>query len=219
MVIATIINKQKFASSEYVAALSISFGLIMFAAADWQLSPSFHPFGLVLVSLSVCADAVLPNVQEKLFTIGASRLEVIFYTNIITLIAMTAFTLWSGDFMATMKMAAQNTKLLHYIILYTGVSYIAISTYMQIIKRFGGVVAVLIATARKGMTLILSFCLFPKAFSWLYVNGAILVLGGLLMSSLMKQKMKRQPQSRLLESSSTSGKKFDKEIDLEIARK
>jgi hypothetical protein len=69
---------------------------------------------------------------------------------------------------------------------YTFVAYIAISLHMTVVKRFGGVAAVVLATARKGMTLVLSFILFPKAFSWYYVLGAVLVLGGLLLSSLIK---------------------------------
>ena len=76
-----------------MSAVAISIGLIMFAAADWKLTPTFNSIGLVLVSLSVVADAILPNAQEKLFRAGASRLEVTFYTNIFTLIAMTISTI------------------------------------------------------------------------------------------------------------------------------
>ena len=63
---------------------------------------------------------------------------------------------------------------------------------MNVVKRFGGVAAVLVATGRKGMTLILSFLLFPKAFSWYYPMGACLVLGGLLVASLCKMKHAKQ---------------------------
>jgi hypothetical protein len=63
---------------------------------------------------------------------------------------------------------------------------------MMIVKKYGGVTAVLLSTARKGMTLILSFMLFPKAFSYFYVLGAFLVLGGLLVASLAKQNKKKE---------------------------
>ena len=74
MVIAGVINKRSFTTAEYAAALAVCFGLIVFAAADMKLSPSFSPWGLVLVSLSVVCDAVLPNLQERLFVQGSSRL-------------------------------------------------------------------------------------------------------------------------------------------------
>ena len=196
MIIATIINKRIFKLSEYVSAIAVCAGLVMFAAADWKMTPSFSPVGLVLVSLSVCADAVLPNAQEKLFRGGSSRLEVTLYTNFFTLIAMTVLTLASGDLVGLFRFALRDSQLTLYLCIYTAISYVAISTYMNIVKRFSGVTAVLLATARKGMTLMLSFLLFPKPFSWFYVAGAMLVLGGLLVASLMKQKLRFMPNEQ-----------------------
>jgi len=71
---------------------------------------------------------------------------------------------------------------------------------MNVVKRFGGVAAVLVATGRKGMTLTLSFLLFPKAFSWYYPIGALLVLGGLLVASLHKMRnrgVKERPRIKV----------------------
>lgn len=192
MIIATIINKRVFKSYEYASAIAISVGMVVFAATDWKLTPTFHPFGLILVSLSVIADAILPNAQERLFSRGSSRLEVTFYTNAFTLIAMTITTVASGDLMRVIDLALKSdTNLITYMVVYTFISYIAISAFMAIVKKYGGVTAVLLSTARKAMTLILSFILFPKQFSWYYVLGATLVLGGLLVVSLAKQYKKK----------------------------
>jgi len=186
MVIASILHKKRFTALEYVCAFAACTGLILFAAADWEKSPSFHPIGLALVSLSVCADAVLPNAQEGLFKLGSSRLEVTLYTNIFTLLIMTVSTLLSGDLMGALYQMYNNRQLTVYFGVYTFIAYIAISFHMNVVKRYGGVAAVLVATGRKAMTLILSFLLFPKGFSWFYPVGAVLVLGGLLVSSLAK---------------------------------
>lgn len=202
MIVASIVHRKVFRSVEYVLAVCISLGLVLFAAADWELTPSFHPIGLAFVSLSVCADAILPNAQERLFRMGSSRLEVTFFTNIFTLIAMTITTMLSGDFFGLIAFAKTSHVACLYIGIYTFVAYIAISIHMTVVRRFGGVSAVLVATGRKGMTLVLSFILFPKAFSWFYVVGAILVLGGLLLSSLDKvqQKSKSDIVQPLLDS-------------------
>jgi adenosine 3'-phospho 5'-phosphosulfate transporter B3 len=199
MIIASIWHAKIFSSVEYICAFAICVGLVLFAAADWELAPSFHPIGLLFVTLSVCADAVLPNAQERLFQAGSSRLEVTVYTNILTLIAMTFTTMLSGDLWGCWKLLTTSDSLLSYILIYTIISYVAISMHMNVVKRFGGVTAVLVATGRKGMTLILSFVLFPKGFSWFYPAGAILVLGGLMYSSLykMSQKKGQQPRSQL----------------------
>lgn len=196
MVVASILHKKVFSTVEYILAICVSLGLVLFAAADWSVAPSFHPIGLAFVSLSVCADAILPNAQEKLFQGGSSRLEVTFYTNIFTLMAMTVTTLISGDLLGMIAFARTNRLLCMYIGVYTFIAYIAISVHMTVVKKYGGVAAVLVATGRKGMTLILSFVLFPKAFSWLYVAGGVLVLGGLLLQSLWKIENKKKGKSK-----------------------
>jgi len=198
MIVASIVHKKVFSSTEYLFASCICLGLVLFAAADWSLAPSFHPIGLAFVSLSVCADAVLPNAQERLFGMGSTRLEVTFYTNIFTLIAMTLTTFLSGDLLGLIRFARKSpdsTRLCHYIVIYTFVAYVAISFHMTVVRRYGGVSAVLLATGRKGMTLILSFLLFPKKFSWFYVLGALMVLGGLMLSSLSKIRNKKSNHS------------------------
>lgn len=196
MVIATVINKRIFSTIEYICAFFISVGLIVFTVVDWQLAPVFHPLGIIFVSISVCADAILPNMQEKLFRIGSSRLEVTFFTNLFTFIMMTFTSLISGDMINLFKLVLSDQNqngsgmLTIYIVVYTFISYVAVSSFMLIVKKYGGVTAVFLGTARKAMTLVLSFCFFPKAFSFYYVLGTIFVLGGLLVGSLAKQRKK-----------------------------
>merc|ERR1712232_309642 len=75
MIVASVVHEKVFSTVEYLFAFCICLGLVLFAAADWSLAPSFHPIGLAFVTLSVCADAVLPNAQERLFRMGSTRLE------------------------------------------------------------------------------------------------------------------------------------------------
>lgn len=191
MIIASIIHRQVYTVLEYICAIAACTGLVMFAAAEWDLSPNFHPIGLILVSASVVADAVLPNAQETLFKQGSSRLEVTFYTNIFVLAIMTVTTFISNDLIPSLEKIYNSHQLKVYFIIYTFIAYVAISFHMNVVKRFGGVAAVLVATGRKAMTLILSFILFPKGFSWFYPIGSILVLGGLTISSLAKMYERR----------------------------
>merc|ERR1711862_252507 len=188
MLFSTCINRRVYSSMEYLSAIFVCTGLILFTSADWRLTPTFNLIGLIMVSFSVIADAILPNLQEKLFNKGSSRLEVTVFTNFFTLIAMTWTTHLSGDLKGILHAASQNRTLAIYVAIYTSISYFAISSFMMIVKRYGAVTGVLLATARKAMTLTLSFIFFPKQFSWGYVFGSILVLGGLLVSSLLKQK-------------------------------
>ena len=72
-------------------------GMVAFAAADFNAYPKFNSYGIVLVSISVVADAFLPNVQERVFDQGSSRPEATFYTNTMALVIMTCMMLWTGD--------------------------------------------------------------------------------------------------------------------------
>jgi adenosine 3'-phospho 5'-phosphosulfate transporter B3 len=194
-------NAKRFTVVEVGSAMAVCAGLITFAAGDWNLSkPQFHPFGLTLVSLSVFADAILPNAQEKLFrTYDASKSEVMFYTNVFTFIIQTGSATLSGDLMgmfhfvmgqssesqergilAAFRKDLTNSTMnkeillsedamrgqqagdqirytfLTYVVAYILISHIAVSAHTAVVKKFGGVAAVFVGTARKGMTLVLS---------------------------------------------------------------
>lgn len=95
--IATCLNNKKVYWFEYALGVLISLGMILFAAADMQSSPSFSLVGIVLVCASVVSDAFLPNFQERVFAQGSSRVEVTFYTNLLCLGAMTVSLTASGD--------------------------------------------------------------------------------------------------------------------------
>lgn len=187
MIIATVVNQKRFRSYDYLCALAICAGLVLFAMADYEIDPvTYNPMGLLLVSGSVVADAILPNAQEHLFREGSSRLEVTVYSNFYSFVAMTIYTLGNGTLLQFGKVVCHNGTLALYFGVYTVLSYISISCYMNLVKRFGGVTAVVLTTARKAMTLVLSFVLFPKGFSWLYVHGSVLVLGAVMMASICK---------------------------------
>jgi solute carrier family 35 (adenosine 3'-phospho 5'-phosphosulfate transporter), member B3 len=189
MVIATLLhpNKKKFTMIEYICATIVCLGLICFGMAEFQTQPTFHPIGILFVSLSVFADALLPNAQERVFVqYHAPRSEVTFYTNLFTLMIMTITTFASGDLLNCFHFMYEHSKITIYIFIYTIISYIAISCHMNVVHMYGGVAAVLVATGRKAMTLIVSFLLFPKVYTIYYPIGTILVLSGLTWASLSK---------------------------------
>ena len=72
--------------------------------------------------------------------------------------------------------------------MYTIVAFLAISSHMQMVRSFGGIAAVFIGNARKALTIVLSFVLFPKPNSYLYVLGGILVFGSLTANGFMQEK-------------------------------
>lgn len=207
MLIATVVNGRVFRSYEYACALSICAGLVLFAVADYSLDPLLlNPTGMLLVSGSVVADAMLPNAQERLFRGGSSRLEVTVYSNLFSFLGMTLATAGNGTLARFARAVSGDRTLATYFGVYAVLSYVSISCYMTLVKRFGGVTAVVLTTARKAMTLALSFLLFPKGFSWLYVYGSLLVLGAVMVASICKKLGSNNAQNK-------QGKKGDYSLE------
>jgi solute carrier family 35 (adenosine 3'-phospho 5'-phosphosulfate transporter), member B3 len=136
----------------------------------------------------VVADAFLPNFQERVFSQGSSRIEVTYFTNILCLVTMTiAFTV-SGDLPAALAYALANPYALVLMVVYTFVAYIAITFHMALVEEYGGINTVLVGNSRKAVTIVLSFVMFPKPMSVLYVFGGVLVFGSLIGNAYMKEK-------------------------------
>eukprot|EP00520_Triparma_pacifica_P013246 CAMPEP_0118632958 /NCGR_PEP_ID=MMETSP0785-20121206/730_1 /TAXON_ID=91992 /ORGANISM="Bolidomonas pacifica, Strain CCMP 1866" /LENGTH=201 /DNA_ID=CAMNT_0006523779 /DNA_START=154 /DNA_END=755 /DNA_ORIENTATION=- len=191
MFLATVLNGRTFSFVEYFAAGAICLGLVVYSFSESQESAKFSPFGMILVSLSVIADSALPNAQERLFRMGCSRSEVTYYTNVLVLAGMTITTVASGDLKVTLTFSVMNPGIVPYLAFYTVISYLAITVHMSTIKKFSAVPTVLLGTARKALTIVVSFVVFPKPMGFGHLTGTVMVLGGLTASGLGKAKNKK----------------------------
>lgn len=190
MVIAVMWNKKKIGVGSFAAAIAVCAGLLLFALADSKVLPNFSPFGILLVLGSVCADAVMPNFQERLMDMGVSRTELTFLTNMFTLFFLLILLASTGELFAVVRFGLNSTQALVYFSTYCILTYVAVMFHMSVVKEFGGVGAVLVGNSRKAVTVLLSFFLFPKPFTYLYAVGGILVLAGLIASVYLKEKRK-----------------------------
>mmetsp|Transcript_2120 Transcript_2120/g.4545 ORF Transcript_2120/g.4545 Transcript_2120/m.4545 type:complete len:228 (+) Transcript_2120:567-1250(+) len=188
MFIATVVHRKSYGQKEWAAAAAVCFGLILIGVSDASTSgASFSPYGLSLVSLSVVADAIMPNVQQRLFQRGESRANVVFFTNLVVSVGMLVSLGASGDLSGALGVAQSDATCAAMMLTYATVSYVAVSCHMTVVQRFGGVVGVLVGNGRKIVTIVLSFILFPKPVSALYAAGVLLSLGGLTSAVLVKE--------------------------------
>lgn len=70
---------------------------------------------------------------------------------------------------------------------YALLSYGAITVHMQMVKAYGGIATVLVGNTRKALTILMSFLLFPKPWSPLYLIGSLMVFGGLISHAYVKE--------------------------------
>lgn len=109
MLIAVSYNHRQVQAFQFVYGGFISLGMVLFAAADFNSYPNFNMYGIGLVSISVVADAFLPNFQEKIFEQGASRAEVTFFTNALTLLFMSISLAYTGDLQVRKTLCSSST--------------------------------------------------------------------------------------------------------------
>ena len=67
---------------------------------------------------------------------------------------------------------------------------------MVLVKQFGAVVTVTTTTVRKGLSLVLSFVLFPKVFRWGYLIGGMVMVVGIVLNVLVKNPKAQQVWAR-----------------------
>ncbi len=192
MLISMLYLGKKITRKELLFGVMISVGMILFGYADFKVSPNFNLIGIMLVCISVAADSFLPNYQEKIFEHGSSRLEVTYYTNILCLASMTFFFSLNGELQKGFAYAFANPRALLYMGIYTFLAYVAIGFHMALVKEYGGITTVLVGNTRKALTVVMSFVMFPKPISLLYIFGGIFVFGGLCAVAYYKEIEKKQ---------------------------
>ncbi|XP_035584402.1 adenosine 3'-phospho 5'-phosphosulfate transporter 2 isoform X6 [Callorhinus ursinus] len=113
--------------------------------------------GVILISLALCADAVIGNVQEKAMKLhNASNSEM------------------------------NPIQTYGYAFLFSLTGYFGISFVLALIKIFGALLAVTVTTGRKAMTIVLSFMFFAKPFTFQYVWSGLLVVLGIFLNVYSK---------------------------------
>lgn len=68
--------RRKYPLHEYVSAILLVVGLILFTLADAQSSPNFSIIGVIMVSGALVMDAFLGNLQEAIFTMNSETTQV-----------------------------------------------------------------------------------------------------------------------------------------------
>ncbi|KAI5092243.1 adenosine 3'-phospho 5'-phosphosulfate transporter 2 isoform X1 [Silurus meridionalis] len=195
------IQGKRYNFADVIAALCMSLGLVWFTLADSKIAPNFNVTGVILISLALCADAAIGNVQEKAMKLhNGSNSEMVLYSYSIGFVYILLGLLCMGGLGPAVAFCAQHPVTTYgYAFFFSLTGYFGISFVLALIKLFGALVAVTVTTGRKAMTIVLSFLFFSKPFSFQYVWGGLLVIFGIFLNvySKNKDKMKLPPLAEL----------------------
>lgn len=174
-------GKTRYGMDDYVAALFMCVGLALLSAADLAAHSerATQASGIMLLIVAVCSDAVIPNLQEKLLRgLKLPLGSMVVLSNAGSFLVVLAFVAATGELGAAVAYlrVRRDTALL---LLAQGlVGYAGLRCYLNVIRGLSGVAGVLATSARKIVTLVLSFVLFKKPFTGSHATAlAVLAVG------------------------------------------
>lgn len=183
-----IIQGKRYTRLDFIACVCMSIGLLFFTLADSEVSPNFDPMGVLLISLALCADAVIGNVQEKAMVMhDAPNNEVVLYSYGIGFVYIFVGLLLTGGLVNAFEFCLKfPVRTYGYGAVFSLSGYLGISYVLTLVRKFGALLAVTVTTCRKAVTIMLSFIFFTKPFTVTYIWAGLVVLTGILINVYQK---------------------------------
>lgn len=175
-----LIQGKKHGILDFLAAIAMCIGLTLFTLADSNISPNFHTTGVIMISGALLCDAAIGNVQEKAMRDNKARSsEVVLYSYGIGFCYLFFIMIISGNFISGVKFCANYPKETYgYGFLFSLSGYLGIQFVLTLVRTSGAPLAATVTTARKAVTISLSFVFFSKPFTIQYLwSGLVVVLG------------------------------------------
>jgi adenosine 3'-phospho 5'-phosphosulfate transporter B3 len=196
MVVSVIMrNSRSYSWIDYSAAVLICAGTVGFAwdakklNAENAESETGASFGIGLLIISMLADALVVNVQQRMMQRERTDPNTMMARlNLIGFLGVASYQVFSGQ-MDTLRALARSDPMLWAYVVGVGATLgFAILAYTNLVNEAGSVFAVGVATLRKVFTVILSYLVFPKALTWIHVVAGLTTFAGLVLSETRTKK-------------------------------
>uniref|UniRef100_A0A131XDJ2 Adenosine 3'-phospho 5'-phosphosulfate transporter 2 n=1 Tax=Hyalomma excavatum TaxID=257692 RepID=A0A131XDJ2_9ACAR len=189
-----LIQGKKYNYLDLLAAVLMSVGLAAFILTDNKLSPTFSLIGVAMILTALLFDAAIGNMQEKAMTAyGTSNSEIMVFSYSIGSVILFFVLATMQDLTPAVKFFARHpVETYGYAAIFSILGYLGIQLVLTLISISGAFVTVVVTTFRKALSIILSFMLFAKPFSFQYVWSGTLVLLGVYIHAYSKKLAKLQ---------------------------
>ncbi|TYH51400.1 hypothetical protein ES332_D10G270800v1 [Gossypium tomentosum] len=192
--------KRKYPFHEYISTLLIVVSLILFTLADAQTSPNFSIIGVIMISDALVMDAFLDNFQEVIFTMNleTTQMEMLFCSTI-----ESSFKAWSS--------CSQHPYVYGVLVFEAVATFIGQVSVLSLIAIFGAATTAMVTTARKAVTLLLSYMIFTKPLTECHGLGLLLISLGIILRMLPDTKP--LPRVQVSNVNVKKSKAFSKELE------
>ena len=204
---ALVINGKRFHPLEYVSAILLLMGLVAFTLTDQLVSPAFDPVGVLLICCALVADALIGNLQEKMFsTFQTTANEMMTYSSLWAAgLSLLACAVEGDTITLALAHLAANPWALLAVLLYALLNIVGIYFVLVMIALFGATLTTFTTSLRKGLSVVLSFMLYEKPFAVGYVIGGVATVAGVALNMRAAQiKRARAPAAYALVASQTT---------------
>ncbi|KAG7654048.1 UAA transporter [Arabidopsis suecica] len=205
--------RRKYPVHEYISAMLLVIGLIIFTLADAHTSPNFSIVGVVMISGALIMDAFLGNLQEAIFTMNpeTTQMEMLFCSTVVGLPFLLAPMILTGELFRAWNSCAEHPYVYGVLVFEAMATFIGQVSVLSLIALFGAATTAMITTARKAVTLLLSYLIFTKPLTEQHGTGLLLISMGII----LKMVPDPNPSTKSSGSGQTPGKlervKFEKE--------
>ena len=194
MLFGACLTGRRFSLAEYAAAAVLCCGLALMSLADYfdessdLASRAKMVTGVQLLLVAIVCDALVPNLQERLLAqLHITMDAMVFYSNLCALCILGVTIAFSGELALAIAFCAANPVVWTILACQAIFGYCGLCCYLAIIRSAGGVMGVVTTSARKGLTLLLSFITFAKPFGIPHAAGLMLLVLGIGLIARAKQ--------------------------------
>jgi len=175
--------KRKYPVHEYVSAVLLVVGLIVFTLADAQTSPNFNVLGVIMVSGALIMDSFLGNLQEAIFKMNpaTSQMEMLFCSTAVGLPLLIIPMVLTGELFRAWTSCSQHLYVYLVLIFEAMATFIGQLSVLCLIAIFGAATTAMVTTARKALTLFLSYIIFTKPLTEQHGTGLLLISMGIIL--------------------------------------
>lgn len=193
-----VILGKRFIFKEYVAASLMVIAAIMFVLGDAAVVPEFNLTGIALIIGSLAGDSLHSNTQELVIgQMGATMGELLLFTNAWAAALVFLLTVISSEFTPACKYMFHHDVVFPLLFLRVLATFGGALCFLKLLKRFGAVVASMVTTGRKILTVIQSFILFPKPWTNNYLYAGLIFCYGIWLHMKAQDSKKRvQPKMK-----------------------
>eukprot|EP00906_Rhabdomonas_costata_P007900 RCo011286 len=191
MLVGVFMLRKRYKPLDYGASFLITVGLILLSVADHNVSPNFNVTGVTIISGALAADAIIGNLQEMLYRdYSPTEGEMILYSKACGVGFLAVMLVVTGQLREGLAYMTTRPSNLLDIVAFSVAGCAGEYFVMLLTKLFGALVAVTTTSCRKAVTLYLSFLLFPKPYSHLYLLAALSIFLGVFMNVYTKNQKK-----------------------------